>query len=287
MGIYTDSESWAVGVFHNGFYSGDRFRVRSLLGYGEFNLKYYGIGNDSILREHPIDYEAKATLFAPRVLFKLPLKNWLIGPEYFYLDIDTTFKLSRLHRILPDINIPTQTAGLGVVLVYDSRDNNLWPSKGVAFEATARDYGEYTGGDFDYEKFIIKLSQYFSLTESVIFAYRLDGQFVRGNDVPFYDLSRLRLRGLPSGSYIDNHALSAQGEVRWNFFGRWTALLFGGGGRIAEEIDDLASSQTHYAGGVGIRFMIAEKQKLNIGVDFTYADDKFEFYVQVGDWFAP
>jgi len=68
---------------------------------------------------------------------------------------------------------------------------------------------------------------------------------------------------------------------------RWSVLFFGGGGRIAEDLDDLGSSPTQYAGGAGIRFMIMEKQKLNIGVDFTYADEGFEFYVQVGDWFSP
>lgn len=143
MGMYTDSESWAVGIFHNGYYSRDKFRVRSILGYGKFNLEYYGIGNDSILRDHPIEYEAKGILFVPRVMFHLPLQNWFLGLEYFYLNIDTTFNLSKIHAILPDVNIPTQTTGLRLVLAHDSRDNNLWPSKGIALDATVRDYGQY------------------------------------------------------------------------------------------------------------------------------------------------
>jgi len=217
VGMYTDSDSWAAGIFHDGYYSGDRYRVRGILGYGVFNLKYYGIGNDSILRDHPIDYEAKGILFVPRVIFRLPWQGWYSGLEYYYLDIDTTFKLSDILNILPDVDIPTRTAGLGLVLVYDSRDNNFWPSKGMVLDATVRDYGQYFSGDFDYTKFIVKFSQYFSLTDKIIFAYRVDGQFI-GGDAPFYDLSKIRLRGLPSGSFADRHAVTAQAEVRWNVY---------------------------------------------------------------------
>ena len=91
MGMYTDTENWMVGAFHEGFYSEDSYRGRGLLGYGELNLKFYGIGNDSILRDRPVEYGAKATFFSPRLLFRLPVKNWFLGARYLYLEIDNTF----------------------------------------------------------------------------------------------------------------------------------------------------------------------------------------------------
>lgn len=285
MGMYTDSESWVTGVFHEGYYGQDRYRVRGLLGYGVFNLKFYGIGDDSILRDHPIDYEAKTTAFLPRLLFRLPVKNWFIGAQYLYMEIDTTFKTSGLLPGLPDVNLPTKTAGLGLVGVYDSRNNTLWPTDGTWFEITATDYGDYFGGDFDYQKYILKFAQYFPVINTVTLAYRLDGSFIDG-DAPFYDLSSLKLRGFAGGRYVDNQAVSAQVEGRWNFYKKWTVLLFGGAGRIADEVSDLGSSSTQWAGGAGIRYMIAEGQKLNIGIDVAYGDGETAIYVQIGDWFA-
>ncbi|MCJ7830584.1 MAG: hypothetical protein MUP74_04265 [Desulfobacterales bacterium] len=82
VGMYTSTDSWLAGAFHEGFYSQDRYRVRGFGGYGEFNLKYYGIGEDSILRDNPIDYGAQAVMFMPRVLFRLPWDNWFLGPRY-------------------------------------------------------------------------------------------------------------------------------------------------------------------------------------------------------------
>lgn len=284
-GMYTDTDSWAAAVFHDGFYSGDKYRIRAILAHGEFNLSFYGIGNNAILQDRPVDYKTEVTAFLPRLLFHLPSKNWFFGPRYAYVRVDNTFDLSSLLPILPEIEVPTETAGLGLVAVYDSRNNNLWPSDGAWLELTATDYGDHFGGDFEYSKLMLKWAQYFPLTDDTTLTYRLDGQLIDG-DAPFYDLASIRLRGFPGGRYRDDAAITAQVEGRWNFYGNWTGLLFGGGGRIADGLDELGSSPTQYAGGVGIRYMIAKDQKLNVGVDMTYGDDEVEFYVQIGDWLA-
>ncbi|MEA3437754.1 MAG: hypothetical protein U9R43_14890, partial [Thermodesulfobacteriota bacterium] len=144
-------------------------------------------------------------------------------------------------------------------------------------------YGDYLGGDFDYEKYMAKWVQYFPLAETFTLAYRLDGQFISG-DAPFYDLSALSLRGFPGGLYLDNNAITAQVQGSWNFYRRWLGVLFGGGGRIAEKISDMGSKTTRWAGGVGVRYMLNEKQRLAVGIDITYGGDRIEFYVQIGDW---
>lgn len=132
----------------------------------------------------------------------------------------------------------------------------------------------------------LKFAQYFPLLDPVTFVYRLDGQFIEG-DAPFYDLSRIRLRGYSGLQFLDETALTAQAEIRWNFYRRWTVLGFGGGGRVAESISDLGSTPTNYAAGGGLRYMIDEKRKLNLGVDIAYADGAAAVvYIQVGDWLA-
>jgi hypothetical protein len=285
LGMYTSTDSWATGVFHEGFYWNDRLRLRGGLVYGDFNLKFYGIGNDAFLRDNPLDYNAKSIIFSPRLLYRLPWENWYLGPRYFFIKIDNTFDLSGLVPQLPEVQLDSQTGGLGLVTLYDTRDNNFWPSAGNFFELTATKYGEQLGGDFDYNKFILKYSHYFPLKTALTLGLRLDGQFIDGR-APFYDLSQLNLRGLPKGLFADRQAVTAQGEVRWNFYKKWTALGFLGGGRIAENISDLGSSPTQPAGGIGLRYLIAGKQKLKLGIDVAYGNDEVSFYVVVGDWLA-
>lgn len=85
---------------------------------------------------------------------------------------------------------------------------------------------------------------------------------------------------------MDNHSISGQAEVRWNLYKKWTALVFGGVGWIAEKIDECNDRKTRLAGGVGIRSMISQAQKLAVGIDVAYGEDEVVVYFQGGEWFG-
>jgi hypothetical protein len=286
FGMYTDSESWAVGAIHDGFYRDDHIRFRVPAFHGEFNLDFYGIGNDSPFEDNPVEYNAVTDALIPRLLFRLPWDHWFLGGQYALVKINTTFELSNLLPDAPGIDAQAQTSGLGLVALYDSRNSNFWPSEGSWLELTATQYSEYIGGDFNYFTLLTKWAQYFPVKDKFSFVYRLDGQFLDGR-APFWALSRIRLRGYPGVQFLDNVALTAQAEMRWNFSKRWTALAFGGGGRIADTVGDLGSAPTNWAGGGGMRYMLVEKRKLVIGIDIAYAEGSdVTVYFQVGDWLA-
>ena len=63
-------------------------------------------------------------------------------------------------------------------------------------------------------------------------------------DAPFYDLPSLFLRGIPRGRYIDNAAAVLEAELRYDFTRRWTAIAFGGAGRVAEARGEEAADLT-------------------------------------------
>jgi len=132
---------------------------------------------------------------------------------------------------------------------------------------------------------ILKFAQYFPLPHALTFVYRLDGQFIDGK-APFYELSRIRLRGYSGLQFLDEQSVTAQAELRWNVYKKWWVLGFAGAGRIAEDIGDLTSAPSNYAGGGGIRYMIDEKRKLSVGIDFAYAGGEGSVYIQIGDWLA-
>ncbi len=93
--------------------------------------------------------------------------------------------------------------------------------------------------------------------------------------------------GCAGGQLLDKVAITGQAEVRWKFYGRWTTTAFGGGGRIADEVNELWDAENNFAGGVGLRYMLVEEQKLSIGIDVAFAKDaSVAFYFQVGDWLA-
>jgi len=286
-GLYTNTDSWAAAIFHQGFYAGDRFRVQGGLGYADFNLKYYGIGSDSFFRDNPLDYNITGRLFSPRAEFQLPFisKDSYLGLKFNYLDSKVGLDLSGITPVLPEVAIPERVVGLGPVFSYDSRNNVHSPSQGSWLDVSLLDYGDYLGGDFDYLQGTLKWTQYFPVTDTVVLGYRFDGQFTDGG-APFYALPYINLRGFSRGVYADDQAVTLQGQVGWDVSSRWTVSFFGGGGRVAKDVGDLGSSQTQFAGGAGFRYMIDPKSGISIGADLAGGGDGIEFYVQVGDFFA-
>lgn len=285
VGLYTSTQSWGFGAFHDGYYLQDRIRVRAGLGYGLFNLKYFGIGENSFFRDQPRDYTAQGIVFAPRALVKTPIANTYFGLQYYFMSFKNTFDLATLHPLLPRFTYTTQTGGLGLVAVYDARNSNLWPTRGSWIEASANKFGDRFGGNFEYYKYVGKLAHYFPLAETLTLAARADGKFIDGR-APSYDLPQIKIRGFPGGKYAARNAVSAQAEARWNFLNRWNLLLFGGGGRIADDISDLSSNPTHWAGGSGFRYALSREHGLNAGIDVAYGDGRVEIYFQVGDSLA-
>ena len=286
FGMYTSTESWAFGGFHDGSYLNDRLRIRIPAAHGDFNLDFYGVGDNSPLRDDPIEYRAIGNLFVPEASFELPIDNWYLGGQYRIIDIKTSFGSATLPDDIPGLNAHQKTAGFGLVTMFDNRDSNLWPTRGSYLDVTAGLNGEYAGGDYNYFRLISKWAQYFSLNESLILIYRLDGQYLEGT-APFWDLARIRLRGFSSGQYLDNVAATGQAELRWTPVQRWTLSAFGGAGRIADKISDMGSAPNNVAGGAGFRYMLVEDQKLSLGLDVAYTDDSdFVVYFQIGDWLA-
>jgi hypothetical protein len=283
-GLYTSNPCWAVGLVHQGFYAGDKIRISGLLGYGDFNLKFYGIGADSNFRDDPLDYKSTFTFFHPQARFRFPYisRDLFIGLGLFYLDANVSFESSDISSILPDLSLEERSVGLGPILTYDSRDDVHWPSKGTWLDFSVFDFDKGIGSNFNFWRFILKWEQNFPLTESLVLQYRYDGQYVDGH-TPFYLLPNIHLRGFPQGLYADNLAMTLQGQLRWDILDKWTLMFFGGGGRVGDDLSDLGSNSTEYAGGIGFRYMIAPASKISIGCDFAYGEDGFAFYVEVGD----
>jgi hypothetical protein len=286
FGMYTDSRSWAVGAFHDGYYLNDRIRSRVPIGHGSINLKFYGIGNDSPLHSNPIEYNAEANFTTPRLLYRLHAGNWFLGGQYRFMQIKTTSELGEHLPVDPDTESQTQTSGIGLVTVYDSRNSNYWPTKGAWLDATLSNYSENLGGDYDYQKLIMKWAQYFPLNDTWLAVYRIDGQMVNGS-APFWDLSHINLRGYPIDQFVDNTTVTVQAELRWNFFRRWTVVAFGGAARIADTVGDIGSVNTLPAAGGGAHFMLKEKEKLSIGIDVAKGEgESVTMYFQIGDYMA-
>jgi hypothetical protein len=286
VGMYTNNGSWATGAFHDGSFANGIYRYRIYAGGGDFNLKFYGTGADSILADNPVKYSLQATGIGGQVQRRVPddTSNWYAGISYLYVDSEVSFKTSNLAPDLPDVSQPFRTAGAGLVLTYDTRDDNYYPRRGSMFQLSATDYGARWGGNYEYTKRTAFYNHYLSLNDDTTLVLRANLQSTNG-DVPFFALAYLDMRGFSRDRYRDQNSLSVHAEVRYKFLPRWGAVAFTEAGRIGDTTEALRHAQTVTSHGAGLRWKVTADKALHLGVDFAFSGGESVFYIHVGEMF--
>ena len=285
IGMYTNTDSWLAGGFHDGNWKDDLYRFRIMIGTGEFNLDYFGVGDNPDLAENPIEYNITSDILFSQLLRRLPgTKDWYMGIRYLLTDSNVTFDLDTLIPGLPPISDDMTTSGLGIMATYDSRDDNYYPTEGINFEFIWMRDSETWGSDFDFNKLDTRYNTYLPLTPKDTLALR--AAFARADEeTPFYLLPSLKMRGFPNGRYKNENSLSGHAEWRRKFHPRWGFILFYEIGSTAASTSDLFQDEKISSYGGGIRWQVTKDKSLNLGIDVGFSDDESAVYVQVGEKF--
>nr|WP_287411737.1 hypothetical protein [Pseudodesulfovibrio sp.] len=281
--MYTSNESWAAGVFHKGFYVNDRFRGTAYLAYGEFNLKFYGVGNDSLLRDKPLKYNANITAFQTTFSAKIS-DHWYIGPKIKVFNWGLGIDLSTLHPVLPYLKHSVTTAGLGLAGEWDTTNHSVFATKGGKFKFDVMNYNDAWGGDYNYNKASSSYAHYLGLSERFVVSSMAELN-ISGGNIPFFDMPFLHLRGFPYAEYVDKQSASIQAEANYKLTKRWGVNVFGGLGWVAGEVGNLFQKPTIPTGGFGVRYLLSENEKMYLSTEVGFGPDSQALYFRVGEWF--
>lgn len=283
-GMYTDTGSWAIGAFHEDSWNNDQYRFMGLFGYGRLSLNYYGGGNVPTL-PNPLGYDLNVLVAMPQIQMRLPgTEAWYIGASYLYLDSESNFHLSDIISILPDAQLRIVSAGLGLLVTYDSRNDNYYPARGQYLQVRMTNFSERWGSDDDYHKTKMQFSDYHVIAKRTTLALssRLESS---STDTPFFNLPYLDLRGFSRGRYQDFNTLSLHAEVRHQFQSRWGMIAFSETGWYSDSLKRLSNNPRVTSYGAGVRWRTTEDRPLNLGVDVAFTDNDTVYYIRVGEKF--
>lgn len=289
-GLYTDTKTWAAVVGQKAYLGGDRFRLTAGVGGGVFKTEFFGIGQNAGRRgvSAPIKERGKGGLveFLVRVA-----PNLYVGPEFRYLDLDISLDLSNTRfadQQIPERELNSKVAAVGVAAEYDTRDNEFGPTKGIYATGIWLRASERLGGSFDFDRVEAAVNGYHALDPKSVLAWRASVCWT-GGGAPFYQLCSFGqssdLRGYQSGQYIDHAMYAVQAEYRRHLFWRIGATAFVGVGEVADSFYDLNSRNLLPAAGVGLRFKASEAYGVNVRVDVAKGKGSEGFYVSVGEAF--
>src|SRR4030095_13674179 len=126
-------------------------------------------------------------------------------------------------RIRTKVSAPT------AILEYDSRDNIFTPTRGIYAASGYLASRESLGRSVDFERFDQVLMGWHPLRRDVTLGAR--GDYGWSSDgTPFFLRPYIMLRGVPAMRYQGDQAASFEIEARWQFYGRWSVVAFGGAG---------------------------------------------------------
>jgi hemolysin activation/secretion protein len=98
----------------------------------------------------------------------------------------------------------------------------------------------------------------------------------------------VQLRGVPAVRYQGDQAASVELEARWQFFGRWSVVAFGGAGATRTNRQASNTTQSIGSGGFGFRYELASKFGMHAGIDVAHSPGTTALYLVVGNaWFRP
>ena len=286
-GMGTSNGSWGVFGMDSRYWLEDHLQTLTGGIYASVNLDFHGVGSDSQLQNNPLRYnlEPKGGMLIAK--YRLAESRYWAGLGYAFASTRVSFDAPDTTPTLPDYDRVSNMGMLLPSLNLDTRDTVFTPVRGVYLELSANVAGKWLGGDNNFVRPSLTAIQYLPLPHDFYFGLNLQGSASFG-DAPFYMRPYISLRGVPVMRYQGEEVLSLEGELRWQFWKRFSILGFVGAGNAWNNFENLDNSQGVVSGGGGFRYELARKYGIHMGADLAFSRDTTAFYIQVGSaWMRP
>ncbi len=174
-GLYTDTGTWGVGITQKTYLKDDKYRINGTLAYYDATVKFYGVGNDAGSEGRSILLNQVGYIFVPDVLIDIG-GNFLVGPRYRLLQMETSLPDPPSGVVPPDETVQVITSsGLGLVIDYDSRDNQFYPYRGAFLDFVSMFNDDSLCSDLDYQTYKANYNIYSDIGENMILAFQVAG----------------------------------------------------------------------------------------------------------------
>ena len=279
-GLATSDGSRGWGALNSRYWRDGRLQTVVAFVDGELKLDYYGLG-DAPLRDHPLPFALRPRSGWAQAKHRLGAGRSIAGLSFSFSSTRVDLEVAEGTPGLPAFAPETRLGAVTPTLAYDSRDNIFTPTRGLCADASVEFYRELLGSDVDFERAELIVLGYFPPHPRVFLGARASGASV-SSDAPFYMHPFLYMRGIGVMRYLGDQTAQAELEVRYQFWKRVSLVGFGGAGLARSEVGGEVKSSTPGAGGTGLRYEVARKYGLHMGLDVAWGPDETAFYLQFG-----
>lgn len=282
-GAYFVQTKWTT------FWLEDKMRIYSDLNFKDMPDNYYGVGYEKAKNTYKSDTTTKYVRtwfqFNPKILWQFK-KNWFIGPV---INLNYTKGTDACLVVAEDpyyakYNDKPFNSGLGLVFQYDSRDIPVNAWGGAFVELSATFFGNYLGGQNNYQVYEFDLRKYFQIKRpGKTLALQLKGR-AGLNNVPYGEMSQpgtpFDLRGYTWGRYRHESMLIGLAEYRHMFLKKngdlspHGVVLWVGAGTLGDNVTDFKNWMPNF--GIGYRLQV--QPRMNLRIDIGFGTESRGFY---------
>lgn len=283
-GLATENGTQGVFAFDSRYWLDDRLQTQAGAIRTSVNLDYYGVGDQALRSRRETSYTLDLDALLLQGKYRPGEARIWLGLAYLLADTRASRDVA---RYLEGTGRNVRLGGLNASVTYDSRDNIFTPTRGQYLEASATRFDPDFGSDVSFWRKSVLGMQYVPVGSTLFLAFK---ESVSANDgnAPFYAKPFIAMRGVPAMRYLGDDVAQVEMEARWQFYQRFSLIGFAGAGRTANDFHGLSDSESVTARGLGLRYELAEKYGLHIGVDLAWGRDGPAVYVQYGSaWLRP
>ena len=283
---YSELHQSTIGIDYDLYFTHDTYHLNGGLHYQQFPLDFFGVGNytpsNNIDVYTPLYRGLKFNI--TRNLFRSHYGEGLnMGIEGEFRN-DVVLK-SDSGGLIATNRVPGANGGisngLGVIGLYDTRDNTFSSHKGQYESVDVEFYGRALGSDYAISRYTADLRKFYPLTETQTLAFQFYGVLANGT-VPFYEMNGLGgnyyLRGYYLLRFRDNDVGLLQGEWRFPVWWRFGGVVFADAGEVGHVLSDFTYGGIHPSAGIGLRLLVVPEEHLNARLDYGIGNDSKEIY---------
>jgi len=275
---YSNTGSVIAGAMAKASWDEDRQRVLSGMLYGNVKNDY----DDYLGSGVPLRNEAELKSFIARYTYRVS-GNWFIGAQGIYQNFAIAGQSEFDTLVLDTLGlVPFKTAGAGIVIQNDSRDDENMPSKGWLLNLNNLVFREGLGGDFDYEMYRLELRYYMPHGDRNVLAIRQLNHLT--SDAPQAARAPVQLRGYKVGQYTGEYMSSIEAEERFRLAEKWTATLFAGVACLYGSGKSCSDSENLYtAVGAGVQYILKPKEGIVLNLEYAAGESgNYGVYLKMG-----
>ena len=265
-----------VNVANDLIFNENNYFVLSKFRYAKQPEFLFGIGNDvsiddseEVTNEH-IGFEINAL---KRIYKKLYVGIAIELDDY--LNIKTEPDSFLIEDMISGLNGGTNF-GLGVSVIWDSRDNRYNAHNGSFLKTSFMTYEKSLGSAYQFNRFELDARKYFNPWLKHVVAMQATTTSL-GGDIPYYDLALLggqnKMRGYYQGALRDKVLFDTQVEYRmpvWKIIG---LVGWVGTGRVAESYKAIDLNGFWMSYGGGLRIKVDSENDINIRIDAGFGNN--------------